>query len=145
MIKQNLGAILRRQGKKKSKRKMTTTTLLLRYSFKQIFFLKTFKQLLRDDKLLLILLYSWMALFYSLSFIICYLFLDSLSKKKKKSLYFSIMITIYYYVNTRISFSVEEVIFVIRSRRQLVYGIEEISSLYSVYIIKLIELTGSIN
>ena len=48
------------------------------------------------------------------------------------------MITFYYYINTRVSFSEEKIISVIRSRRQLVFGIDEIPSLNFVYIIKLI-------
>ena len=48
------------------------------------------------------------------------------------------MITFYYYINTRVSFNAEKIISVIRSRRQLVFGIDEIPSLNFVYIIKLI-------
>ena len=119
--------------------KMTTTTLLPRYSFKQLLlllyiyiyiYIHTRDTHIVINKLLLILLNSLVARFYSLSFIICYLFLDAI--------YFSIMITFYYYINTRVSFNAEKIISVIRSRRQLVFGIDEIPSLNFVYIIKLI-------
>ena len=113
---------------------MTATTLLPRYSFKQLLLLLYIYIYIYThiviNKLLLILLNSLVARFYSLSFIICYLFLDAI--------YFSIMITFYYYINTRVSFSAEKIISVIRSRRQLVFGIDEIPSLNFVYIIKLI-------
>ena len=113
---------------------MTTTTLLPRYSFKQLLLLLYIYIYIHThiviNKLLLILLNSLVARFYSLSFIICYLFLDAI--------YFLIMITFYYYINTRVSFNAEKIISVIRSRRQLVFGIDEIPSLNFVYIIKLI-------
>ena len=113
---------------------MTTTTLLPRYSFKQLLLLLYIYIYIHThiviNKLLLILLSSLVARFYSLSFIICYLFLDAI--------YFSIMITFYYYINTRVSFNAKKIISVIRSRRQLVFGIDEIPSLNFVCIIKLI-------
>ena len=135
MIKQNLGAILRRQEKKKATWKWQPQHYCHvihsnNYYYCYIYIYIYIYTHIVINKLLLILLNSLVARFYSLSFITCYLFLDAI--------YFSIMITFYYYINTRVSFNAEKIISVIRSRRQLVFGIDEIPSLNFVYIIKLI-------